>query len=459
MPAEFAGYPKGLRAGQIPGVKVVRQRGRAGDRRRPVPRHLRQAPAPARLRVRAVERHHARPDLPAHQRPGDREPAVAQGQPHRQADRGGQVRRADHRGALLVRPDPPADGRRATAKWPTTCGIEGPAQGPGRRRVGAAEREGVRPAEVARRSRLCRPPRLRSANRLQWTIGRHSRPYDRAMRNRRRRQLSSACPGFHDACCDLSRRSLLKVGGLGLLGLTMPRLLRRRSSSPGRRTRARAAPRRSSPAPSRSSSSTSSAGPSHIDMFDMKPDAPEAGPRAAQADLVQRRRDPGLRAPAAGREDHGQGHAHPEHDPHHEEPQLGVVLRPHRARAADGRHPPEGHARPVPGVRLGRRRARARRRGDADVRLLPVPHPRRLGHAGPARQLPRQGARPVLLLAGPRRPRLRPAGAEPPGRPARRPARSSAASCSGSSTASRACSTTPPPPGAWTSITTRPWRC
>ena len=68
-------------------------------------------------------------------------------------------------------------------------------------------------------------------------------------------------------------------------------------------------------------------GPSHIDMFDMKPDAPEGirGPHKPISSSVAGH--PGLRAPAARREDHGQGHAHPEHDPHDEEPQLGVVLR------------------------------------------------------------------------------------------------------------------------------------
>ncbi len=75
---------------------------------------------------------------------------------------------------------------------------------------------------------------------------------------------SFACPNFHHT--PLSRRHALKVGGLGLLGLTMPGLLRAEALAKADKIRARA-------------KSViflfQWGGPSHIDMFDMKPDAPE----------------------------------------------------------------------------------------------------------------------------------------------------------------------------------------
>src|ERR1043166_2544727 len=79
-----------------------------------------------------------------------------------------------------------------------------------------------------------------------------------------------ACSGFHAA--GFSRRHALKVGGLGLLGLTLPKLLQAQitqesKATSGQRLKARA-------------KSViflyQFGGPSHIDMFDMKPNAPEA---------------------------------------------------------------------------------------------------------------------------------------------------------------------------------------
>ena len=85
-----------------------------------------------------------------------------------------------------------------------------------------------------------------------------------------RRHPTSACPGFH--ACDLSRRALLKVGGAGLLGLTLPGLLRAEAQqtwSGGGKNSITA----------RAKSIIflyQFGGPSHVDMFDMKPDAPDA---------------------------------------------------------------------------------------------------------------------------------------------------------------------------------------
>src|SRR5471032_660999 len=77
-------------------------------------------------------------------------------------------------------------------------------------------------------------------------------------------KMSFACSSFHSA--PLTRRHALKVGGLGLLGLNMPRILNAEAYGTNNKIKARA-------------KSViflfQWGGPSHIDMFDMKPDAPE----------------------------------------------------------------------------------------------------------------------------------------------------------------------------------------
>src|SRR5881397_2087216 len=73
---------------------------------------------------------------------------------------------------------------------------------------------------------------------------------------------SFACAGFH--ATGMSRRHMLKVGGLGLLGLTLPKLLAAEALKKGPKARARSV-----------IFLYQFGGPSHIDMFDMKPDAPE----------------------------------------------------------------------------------------------------------------------------------------------------------------------------------------
>ncbi len=75
------------------------------------------------------------------------------------------------------------------------------------------------------------------------------------------RNHSSACGGFH--ATGLTRRHMLKVGGLGLLGLTMPGLLEA-AEKKGPKARAKSV-----------IFLFQFGGPSHIDMFDRKPDAPE----------------------------------------------------------------------------------------------------------------------------------------------------------------------------------------
>ena len=75
---------------------------------------------------------------------------------------------------------------------------------------------------------------------------------------------SFACNSFNSV--KLTRRSALQIGGAGLLGLNLPRLFAAEDK------RAASAP------PVRAKSVIflfQFGGPSHIDMFDMKPDAPD----------------------------------------------------------------------------------------------------------------------------------------------------------------------------------------
>lgn len=73
---------------------------------------------------------------------------------------------------------------------------------------------------------------------------------------------SFACQGFESAL--FSRRHLLKVGGLGLLGLSLPKLLKAEAARNGPAARAKSV-----------IFLYQFGGPSHVDLFDMKPDTPE----------------------------------------------------------------------------------------------------------------------------------------------------------------------------------------
>lgn len=90
---------------------------------------------------------------------------------------------------------------------------------------------------------------------------------------------SFACPGFH--AMPLSRRQMIKVGSLGLLGLTLPKLLQAEAIKKGPEAKAKSV-----------IFLFQWGGPSHIDMFDMKPNAPEQirGPHkpiSSNADGIQ----------------------------------------------------------------------------------------------------------------------------------------------------------------------------
>src|SRR5438105_2091714 len=79
----------------------------------------------------------------------------------------------------------------------------------------------------------------------------------------RRSAAAGVCEGFRQA--RMTRRSLLKVGGLGVLGLGIPGLLHAREQSPNRKGRAKAI-----------IFLHQFGGPSQTDTVDMKPNAPEA---------------------------------------------------------------------------------------------------------------------------------------------------------------------------------------
>jgi hypothetical protein len=75
--------------------------------------------------------------------------------------------------------------------------------------------------------------------------------------------MSRGCPDFH-ATSRLSRRSLLKAGAVGLTGLNLPNLLRAETAGPALKARAK-----------HILFLHQWGGPSQIDTFDMKPDAPD----------------------------------------------------------------------------------------------------------------------------------------------------------------------------------------
>src|SRR4051794_17697700 len=96
----------------------------------------------------------------------------------------------------------------------------------------------------------------------------------------------SACASFH--ATRYSRRHMLKVGGLGMLGLSLPKLLQGADTG-----NAKAGTRNTPKARAKSVIFLYQfGGPSHLDMFDMKPDAPEAirgpyKPIGSNADGIQ----------------------------------------------------------------------------------------------------------------------------------------------------------------------------
>jgi hypothetical protein len=100
----------------------------------------------------------------------------------------------------------------------------------------------------------------------------------------------SACPGFN--ATRLSRRHVLKVGGLGMLGLTLPKLLQAAAPITAIQSGTRGARPSVKPRAKSVIFLFQYGGPSHVDMFDMKPNAPEGirgpyKPMSSKADGIQ----------------------------------------------------------------------------------------------------------------------------------------------------------------------------
>ena len=117
-------------------------------------------------------------------------------------------------------------------------------------------------------------------------------------------RVTTDCEGFH-------RRDFLKIGAAGLLGLTLPQLLQLEAQ----------AARRDDATKNRKANSVImvwlAGGPATIDMWDLKPEAPEGirgefKPIDTSADGVQISEH----LPQDGR-GHGQGHHRPLAAPHH----------------------------------------------------------------------------------------------------------------------------------------------
>src|SRR5918994_1986570 len=74
---------------------------------------------------------------------------------------------------------------------------------------------------------------------------------------------------MHESSGQYTRRAILRIGGAGLCGLTMPKLLAAEAGKPS--TKPAIKPRAKSVI-----FLFQWGGPSQLDMFDMKPDAPDA---------------------------------------------------------------------------------------------------------------------------------------------------------------------------------------
>ena len=110
-----------------------------------------------------------------------------------------------------------------------------------------------------------------------------------------------------------SRRSLLRIGSLGALGLTLPRLLRAESEQTGSEK-----PGKRHPTPKSTIRSCILifyyGGPSHLDSWDMKPSAPR-GPGTVRFDCYEYARAAGQRTHAPYCSGHGSSCDRSEHAP------------------------------------------------------------------------------------------------------------------------------------------------
>ena len=100
-------------------------------------------------------------------------------------------------------------------------------------------------------------------------------------------------------CDGITRREVLRVGALAFGGLSLADLLRLRADAASSTLRAKSV-----------IMVWLRGGPSHIDSYDMKPDAPGRNSRRVSADFDKSAGHPDLRAYAAAGRDHGQAGDH-----------------------------------------------------------------------------------------------------------------------------------------------------
>ena len=214
---------------------------------------------------------------------------------------------------------------------------------------------------------------------------------------------------IHSACKEwgqtaLSRRCLLKLGGLGLLGWRLPGLADAAERSAGLKARAKSV-----------IFLHQYGGPSHHDTFDMKPSAPAAIRGEFQPIST---RVPGIQvcdrlpniAKVADKFALVRSLTH-EMKNHNS---AGYYSLTGHAPATDDQRLRD-IARPVPGLRFRRGPAGSRPARYSHVRVVSLCDPRRLHHAGPARQFSRQGPRSPVRGTRSQQCGVLPARVKPPG--------------------------------------------
>ena len=129
--------------------------------------------------------------------------------------------------------------------------------------------------------------------------------------------------GFRALHPSVSRRQLLRIGGLGSLGLTLPSLLRAEAGKPSPEQIRRAA---GVLRPIRSCILIFHyGGPSHIDLYDMKPNAPAEIRGQFVFDCNLGSRDTGVRASFADGEGDGPSGNRAQHAPSDDESQCSGI--------------------------------------------------------------------------------------------------------------------------------------
>ncbi len=113
----------------------------------------------------------------------------------------------------------------------------------------------------------------------------------------------------------LNRRSILRVGGAGMLGLTMPKLLQASERATTLKPKAKSV-----------IFLFQWGGPSQLDTFDMKPVRADHGPQPLSTDFIERRWHSGMRTAAGNRQADASLHVDPHDDSQDEESRFCRLL-------------------------------------------------------------------------------------------------------------------------------------